>query len=509
MRSHSRRAFLLSSTLVMTSLLGLAATSSATSNGNCHVITTAGGGTNTGADWSNPCAGFTGNCAGGAMVHGDTYYVAGGSGANYSSSSTTSPLLNVTSTGANTSLPVVIKAATVADHCTSTGWNPSTMAVDGGAGQAIFTAAYVTTFQFSTPNVTLDGNHGASDTSSSWGNPLHACAGTQCGIKVDFSTPSAFQSTHFMWPFYALTGADNLTIRATEFVGCYTTCGSQGLLSDTFHADITVPTPANTLITHNYWHDASQGYVATHGTTGTTVTYNYFLRNYSSATSPAVHGYTWSIQGGSNLTFAFNAVQDQQGTAVIDEVNSVCCNATTNLRFYGNVIWTSSGNPNTGGFGNGIVSCTNGDTCTGWLVYNNTIANGTINLSNSLSFGNGTPGSGSSITEANNLFWNATPANNGNLCGTAATCSADYDYFSGTTHTAQGHEQVTSVNPFVNWTGSNFRLTADTNAGVALSAPFNVDPDGNARTTWTRGAFQFGATASSVVPPTQLTATVE
>jgi hypothetical protein len=352
-----------------------------------------------------------------------------------------------------------VKAATVADHCTDTGWNAATMAVDGGAGQAIFTAVYVVAFEFSTPNVVLDGNFSASDSSSTWGNPLHACSGTQCGIKLDFSTASSFQISHgFIWPLYALAGADNLAIRATEIAGCYTTCGVLPVLTDTLHTDITSPQPKNTLVAHNYWHDSSQGYVATYRTSGTIVKYNYFLRNYSSPVNPAVHGYTWSIQGGSNLTFAYNAVQDMQGTSVIDEVNSSCCNTTTNLQFYGNVVWTSKGNPSGSvGYGNAVVSCTNGDTCSGWVAYNNTIINMGVSISNSLSFGNGTPGSGSSITEANNLFWNASPANNGASCGGNSTCSTDYDYFSGAAHTPQAHEQVTTANPLANWMGTNFR----------------------------------------------------
>jgi hypothetical protein len=479
---------------------------------NCHVISANGSGNLSGTDWGNACKGFSGNCAGGAMVHGDTYFVAGGSGGGYNSSSTSAPIVDVSSTGTGTAQVLTIKAATVADHCSATGWNQSTMAVDGGAGQAIFAAAYVSAFEFSTPNVTLDGNFAATDTSSSWGNPVHACSGTQCGIKIDFSAPSAYAlSASFLWPMFAKKGANNLTIRATEFSGCYTSCGSQGMTTDAFHGDISSPPPSNSSITHNYWHDSSQGYVATEGSTGTSVTYNYFLRNYSSATAPAVHGYTWAIQGGSNLTFAFNAVQDQQGTAVIDEVNSTCCNTTSNLQFYGNVIWTSNGNGSkNGGFGNGIVSCTNGDSCPGWVVYNNTIANGTFNLSNSLSFGNGNPGEGSSITEANNLFWNATPASNGVSCRANSICSTDYDYFGSTTHTPQSHEQVTTLNPFTNWMSGNFHLTADTNAGASLSSPFNVDPDGNTRTTWTRGAFQFvSGTSATVASPTSLAATVQ
>jgi hypothetical protein len=480
---------------------------------NCHVITPSGSGNLSGSDWANACQGFSGNCAGSAMLHGDTYYVGGGSGSGYNNSvaSGSNQVINVTSTGTNTNLPLLIKAATLADHCTATGWNPGSTAVDGGAGQAIFTSVSPVAVAINTSNVTIDGNFSASDTSNTWGNLGHACSGTQCGIKVDFSVANAFQLAHFMWPFYVGAGVTNATIRSTEFAGCYTTCGAQGEHTDVLHLETSTPNPQNTLALHNYWHDSSQGYIASYNETGTTVKYNYFLRNYSSAVNPPVHGNTWAPQGGTNQVFAFNVVQDGHGTAVIDEVNSVCCNTNTNFRIYGNVIFMGSGNPAglTDGWGNGVVSCTNGDTCIGWQVYNNTVVNETLSYSNSLM--GGTPnGTGSSLTEYNNLFWNNAQATNGPTCGGTMNCTTDYDYFSGTAHTPETHEQTTTLNPFVDWTHGNFHLVADTNSGnTSLGAPFNVDMDGVPRTS-TRGAYQFiGGSSSLPAPPSRLTATVQ
>jgi hypothetical protein len=51
-----------------------------------------------------------------------------------------------------------------------------------------------------------------------------------------------------------------------------------------------------------------------------------------------------------------------------------------------------------------------------------------------------------------------------------------------------------SGDPFVNWLGTNFSLKANTPAGTSLGAPYNVDMFGNTRTTWTRGALEYGST---------------
>ena len=92
--------------------------------GACHVITPSGGGTNSGADWNNPCAAFSGNCAPASMVRGDSYYLGKGTynvGAN-------TLHLNKAVSGTST---IGILGATAADHCTATGWSASSFAVDG------------------------------------------------------------------------------------------------------------------------------------------------------------------------------------------------------------------------------------------------------------------------------------------------------------------------------------------------------------------------------------------
>ena len=50
---------------------------------------------------------------------------------------------------------------------------------------------------------------------------------------------------------------------------------------------------------------------------------------------------------------------------------------------------------------------------------------------------------------------------------------------------------------FVNATAGNFHLAANTTAGVNLGSPYNIDPDGNTRTTWSLGAYEYGSTSTN------------
>lgn len=69
--------------------------------------------------------------------------------------------------------------------------------------------------------------------------------------------------------------------------------------------------------------------------------------------------------------------------------------------------------------------------------------------------------------------------------------SGDYDAFYSCSQSEGAHKQVASGNPFVDLNGMDYRLVANTNPGQTLSSPYNVDPLGNTRGTWTRGAFEF------------------
>ena len=102
----------------------------------------------------------------------------------------------------------------------------------------------------------------------------------------------------------------------------------------------------------------------------------------------------------------------------------------------------------------------------------------------------------------------------GGTQGSGATFSPatvhGYDAYFSSPNTAtndnDSHKQVSATNPFVNLAGNDFRLSADTTAGVtltntgtywngtaAVANTFNIDMNGTTRATngtWDRGALQ-------------------
>ena len=100
----------------------------------------------------------------------------------------------------------------------------------------------------------------------------------------------------------------------------------------------------------------------------------------------------------------------------------------------------------------------------------------------------------------NNLYWNS------DVCVQSAPSSdydAVYDDLASTNQSKLGISETMTVTqveanactvsatPFVDAAMGDFHLTSNTPAGEDVGAPYNLDPDGNARTTWTRGAYEF------------------
>ncbi|HOX56472.1 MAG TPA: hypothetical protein PLC99_06240 [Verrucomicrobiota bacterium] len=77
--------------------------------------------------------------------------------------------------------------------------------------------------------------------------------------------------------------------------------------------------------------------------------------------------------------------------------------------------------------------------------------------------------------------------------------SGDYDAFFSCSRSSGTHKYTATGDPFVNRAGMDYRLKANTPAGTSLASPYNVDALGNARTTWTRGAFEYGSASTNAV----------
>ena len=132
-----------------------------------------------------------------------------------------------------------------------------------------------------------------------------------------------------------------------------------------------------------------------------------------------------------------------------------------------------------------------------FYFYNNTIANVVmaIRTANGGSYAAGSIG-------RNNIYWNS--ATGGGL--------PDNDYDFANSATGDTHGVNNGSNPFVNSAAQNYHIVTTTSStlprgrGTPLSAPYNMDFDGNAFTTpWDIGAYAAvggGSVPSDTTPPT-------
>lgn len=142
-----------------------------------------------------------------------------------------------------------------------------------------------------------------------------------------------------------------------------------------------------------------------------------------------------------------------------------------NTKIYGNVFW----NTNSVSVQDAIIVIGGtSETPTGGEIYNNTFAgirNGALTI---LTRG--------SAACRNNLAYDLGPSGTTTL---GFTCSA-----------GASNNSTVGSNPFVNYSGGNFHLSAATAAGISLSSPYNVDMDGNTRGSdgvWDLGAYEFNS----------------
>jgi hypothetical protein len=202
--------------------------------------------------------------------------------------------------------------------------------------------------------------------------------------------------------------------------------------------------------------------------------------------NPYCHPNVIAEQDSTNVTFRYNEVTNWQVEGIMACPNGGC---SSSWSIYGN-IWHDP-------YGGGSVARVleaQGNTNGPYLLYNNTfvgIGFTVVNTANGGSFASGTQG-------RNNIYWNS---------GGPGLPSDDYDFSNGSLN--QSHGQGNAANPFVNSsarTVAGYHLAAHTNAGLNLGSPYNNDFDGNARSTWDRGAVEFGGSAASPGPPTGLNA---
>lgn len=439
----------------------------------CHVITPAGGGSASGADWSNACNGFNGNCSGANLVRGDVYYVSRGN--------IDFPTLSKAN---SSSLTITIKSATVADHCTDTGFNAGTH-----VGQTVSSTIFASSAFW-----VLDGVYGTEARNTgkgTYGIKITNMNGNSVGINCQAGACS------------------NSTFRFLEIQGngsCPANGGDVGILTTNS------ATTSNLLTEHSYFHDLNNDFKS-QGTNNHIHQYNIEADNYSAG---GCHGENIAFHGANNLTVRYNKIYDCVGTACIATPNgqsgSPCpgsgCTISDNAQFYGNVIMNTRAGPCVDNGGSASIVCVSsilrvlaGENLTNSQWYNNTWANWPASMmvnGNTVQIFFNSSAVTSGTLMKNNIYVNDGQVDQGDDGG--ASCASNSYFNTSRVSTACSGDQVSATQPLVSLSGNgDFHLTTNTSVWTSLASPFNTDPDGVLRpvATGSRGAFQF----TSVTPP--------
>lgn len=416
------------------------------------------GASGNGSDWSNAMGNLPAT-----LVRGDTYYIAAGS---YGSQTFNDALAGATY--------IYIKKATAADHGTATGWNSTY------AGTATFS-----NLKFSKGYYDIDGKVGGGPGSWTSGHGFKitsAASGTGKLITVDNVT--GIRIRHAEIYFNNLVGASTTTASGDLI---YAVAGGNDIL-----------------VQYCWLHDSARTIFYPIKWNNITFEYNRMERNGVNWSS-GNHSEIFSSRQVSNVTVRYNHILDWKSTGGLmfgGVVSSVAKSISQNLYIYGNVFeWTKN-------WGNTANNGAIGSWSHSWMgiqtarIYNNTFVN--ITDSNPSDAASIFPiGNLTDVIVQNNLFYNANPR--------AIKGSHNYNWFNSDSHGETG-AQVSTSNPFMNYSGKDYRLAAPTQNVNALASPFNMDMFGAARGKdgiWDRGAYEFGAATTTVKPvpavPTSLT----
>jgi hypothetical protein len=407
-------------------------------------------GNGSGADWNNLKAWSS------TPARGETWYLVDGTypGRTFDTAESGSTL-------------IAIKKATVEDHGTiATGWTDAI-----GDGQATFTG----TIWFGSSNWVFDGNRGAGTDGTSYG----------------FYAPLTLPASYTVNTELVTVIVGNAWVHSSSNTQNISNVTLSHIYSVSPTADVTrvffqlgpINQVSNITMSHCL-SDHFQAFVL--GTersggpnfgnlTDITIDHNIVLDNFG---TPSNHGSLIDADYGGleRLIVRYNVFRGPTSgmTAIVEANNSNIGDA----EIYGNVFDTVTG-------GNDIVG--NGSQGS-WLfnskIYNNTfIACAGGPWVSSAAFGE-SAGPGGNVAE-NNLVYNMS-------AGHGQGTTYDYNaYFSTTNTPSEPNAQVAAKNPFKDYGTGDYTLSANTNPGTNLGAPYSVDALGHTRATWTRGALEF------------------
>lgn len=406
-----------------------------------YILPGATGGT--GDSWASPWGSLPA-----ALTRGDTYWLGNGSFGSYTFDDAGST-------------PIYIKKATVASHGKNDGWQ------DSYAAQAVFTSWYFTTGYY-----VIDGQTGGGPGNWRTGFGIKVAAAPSNQEKVITFSGSGVTNVTFKHIDVGFTGGTAGTSATGDAVYSYQSGNSQ---------------------TWQYcWvHHAPRCLFYWQGISNVLVEYTCF--EYCGRTTTDAHNelYVFKANIGqtiSGLTVRYCYILDWRSTGGLMHGGSVAKHKVTgvpyptksqiaqNIHIYGNIF---EGGTNRGASNNGVIGAWthNAYLVRNAHVYNNTIVGITNTYPNA---GDIFPmGNLDNITVRNNL-WYDTP-----IPDIRAS--------------VQSNNQRYTSNPFANYVGKDYRLSAPTVNGYALASPYNYDMNevlrGQAlpgqQPIWDIGAFEY------------------
>lgn len=265
----------------------------------------------------------------------------------------------------------------------------------------------------------------------------------------------------------------------------------------------------NITLEYLYIHDTSDTPIQSNGqASNVTIQYCDLARNTSSGghhsegiADQSSNRPTDSVDPNGKTTIRYNVFEDIEGTGFIVSVGT---GPTNNLEIYGNVFMWHQGNPyRRSGIGNGIIATTSNSVANNWVAYNNTF----VNVPNGSIFSTFNRAGGTGFTAYNNLCYSPSSVSCSFPEKVAGEITHDYTAcFTTGSCPSEAHIQTATSIPLVDWLNENYRLGGPTSAGITLSAPYNLDPDGAFRGAggfWNRGAYEF-LNVSRPAPATNL-----
>jgi len=395
------------------------------------------------------------------LVRGATYYIADGTYGGYDFDDSE-----------DGNKYIFIKKATISEHGTDIGWNNSY-----GDGQALFTEptelSRAIIIKFKTGYYIFDGIKGAGDNEPSYGFILQ---------------PSECEKSNYLlgipWMGEGYRKLTYITISHTAFVLCgeeYNNYIQQGIYSSPYSGY----TAEHLTISHNYFIGGSTNLIMRRWK-NCIIENKFFGGNWSSS---SFHG-AQVVPGiyCDDIIFRNNIATNSRIFVVDFHQQSGDGSSNSRWMIYNNIviggdvvgIWANGDS----GYYDVVKSC---------YVHHNTYINVNIGGEGAVYPGKLTDPATDRSYAYNNLFYNCRNANFENYIDGTDNVIHDYNAFFKCTGTVSEEDngQEGTINPFVDSDNGDFHLAIDINPGVNLGAPYNIDRDGNIRTNWSPGAYEY------------------